>query len=284
MSGSGDANQEGGNNKKFVYEEDAYVGGNITAGLEDISPYGMALDQIRQVLAQSYRAEQINEGGPKVAAELERIARTVYEEFNMKALHNNQPTIEINIHIFISQIKSDILGMGPLEPLLKDPEIEDIAINGFNEVMVFRNGVWELSNVKFDSRSRLEEILNRAISGSNRQVNMVTPIADAILPGGERINVGTAPIANPYPSAVIRVPRATSLTLADMVKPYKGRKEDVDGGALENTDLFKEYADLPEGGMMTVAAAKYLHAAVLAGLNIVVIGQQELAKQLYCPL
>jgi len=261
----------------FVYEEQAY-GPEFTAGLEDISPYGTALDQIRQRLAHSYKADQINAGGPQVAAELEKIGRAVYQDYNTRALHNTEPTLETPLEIFISQIKSDILGMGPLEPLLKDASIEDIAINGPGEVMVFRHGAWELSPVTFDSRERLLEVLNRAISNSNRQVNMVTPIADAILPGGERINVGTAPIANPFPSAVIRVPRATSLTLAEMVQPYQKRPRGTPPTESENQKWAQAYAGLQEGGMLTAAAARYLHAAVLAGLNIVVIGPTGVGK------
>ncbi len=263
---------------KFQYEDQAYVDEHVQMSA-DGTPYAKALDSIRQRMAQNYNSDQLAEGGPKVAKKLNDIAREIYLEYNDQALNKLAPAISLPIDIFVSKIESDVLGMGPLEPLLRDPSIEDIAINGPDEVMIYANGKWEKSEVTFESHDRLLEVLNRAISSSNRRVNMVTPIVDAVLPGGERINVGTSPIANPYPVASIRIPRATSLTLADMVSPDKNQGGNTSPAEiLSHSTLKEDYEKLGEGGMISAAAAAYLHAAVLAGLNIIVIGPTGVGK------
>ena len=98
---------------------------------------------------------------------------------------------------------------------------------------------------------------------------MVTPIADAVLRGKERISVVTYPVATPHPTAVIRIPRAKNINLEDMVVPYEGEQ-----AARPNSDV-SAYASLMEGemeGLLSPKAAAYLHAGVLAGLNIVAVG------------
>lgn len=259
-----------------VYEETAYAG-EATSSLKNVSPYEEALDMVRIRLSSTYDAEQIREGGPIVIESLREISRGIYDEFNTKALHSNQPTIKLGKEFFIISVEADVLGMGPLEPLLKDPSVEDIAINGPKEVMVFKNGGWKKVEVSFESEMALLEILQRSIAHVNRAVNMVTPIADAILPRGERINIGVNPIASPSPSAVIRIPRSNSITLQDMTTEYD--VEELDNAAVAwNTSLDEIYAGMDTGGMLSKTAARYLHAAVIAGLNIVVIGPTGVGK------
>ncbi|MEA1978698.1 MAG: ATPase, T2SS/T4P/T4SS family, partial [Chloroflexota bacterium] len=137
------------------------------------------------------------------------------------------------------------------------------------EVMVYRHGRWEQENVSFSSPDRLLEILNRGLAHSNRKANMVTPIADAVLRGMERISVVTYPVASPHPTAVIRIPRAKKINLEDMVNPYESVHENPTDGTV------RDYKSLMEGtmeGLLSPQAAAYLHGAVLAGLNIVAVG------------
>jgi pilus assembly protein CpaF len=154
--------------------------------------------------------------------------------------------------------------------LLEDDSIEDIAVNGPDEVMVHRGGRWEETDIRFESPERLLEMLNRGIAGSNRQANMVMPIADAVLPGKERIGVVSHPVATPWPSAVIRIPRARDINLEDMVRPDGNETE-----GCEASPQLPDYGELLDGdleGMLSPEAATYLHGAVLAGLNIVAVG------------
>jgi pilus assembly protein CpaF len=159
--------------------------------------------------------------------------------------------------------------MGAIDQLLKDTTVEDISINGPSEVMVYRHGKWEDTDISFPSADRLLEILNRGLAYSNVRANVVTPIADAVLKGKERISVATYPVSSPNPTAVIRVPRAVNITLKDMVKPYTSDQED------KKKEISEDYEGLLDGdteGMLSPKAALYLHAVVLSGGNIVVVG------------
>jgi pilus assembly protein CpaF len=170
---------------------------------------------------------------------------------------------------------ADLLGMGAIDTLLKDESIEDIAINGPTEVMVYRKGGWEAESVSFPTPERLLEILNRGLAHSNRRANMVTPIADAVLKGKERISVVTYPVASPYPTSVIRIPRAKRISLEDLTgatvtdeRTKTAGDGDLALAGLNEGDALADDAH----AMMSRKAAAYLHAAVLAGLNIVAVG------------
>jgi pilus assembly protein CpaF len=158
---------------------------------------------------------------------------------------------------------------------LRDESVEDIAVNGPTEVMAYRNGQWEAENASFPTPDRLLEILNRGLAHSNRRANMVTPIADGVLRGKERISVVTYPVASPYPTSVIRIPRAKKINLEDMTKSSgeapAGKADEHASAGLGRTAAGEELAD-DAHAMLSLKAAAYLHGAVLAGLNIVAVG------------
>jgi len=256
--------------------EDSFAGRLAQEQKGEAGPdaYGVVLSRVRDSLSKEFSAEQLTNAGPSVTERATRTAREALMQYNNEALTQSKPRVMIHEDHFVQMVLADLLGMGAIEPLLKDESIEDIAVNGPNEVMVFRPGGWEEVDIHFDSPTRLLEILNRGISHSNRKANMVTPIADAVLQGRERISVVTYPIANPHPTAVIRIPRAKELTMEDLIQPAKnaGEKEKV------QIEELPDYESLMQGGMLTAAAGKYLFAAVRAGLNIVVVGPTGVGK------
>lgn len=232
-------------------------------------PYQAVLDRIRVQLSKEFTADKLANAGPGVTEAATRVAAQQYRDYNQDALTKTMPRLMIPEEQFVDMALAELLGMGAIDTLLKDETIEDIAINGPDEVMVYRHGGWEIENVAFPSPDRLLEILNRGLAHSNRKANMVTPIADAVLRGKERISLVTYPVATPHPTAVIRIPRAKNINLEDMVKPYEGEQP-----ARTNGDV-SDYASLMDGdmeGLLSPKAAAYLHAAVLAGLNIVAVG------------
>jgi pilus assembly protein CpaF len=240
-------------------------------------PYPRALELIRQRMTRNFGPDQIANAGPNVTDEALRIAAEVFRAYNDEALQEDRPTLAYDPDVFAQKILADILGMGALEPLLADETIEDIAVNGPDEVMAYRDGLWDDTGISFESAPRLLELLNRGIAGSNRQANIVMPIADAVLPGAERIGVVTHPIASPWPSAVIRSPRARHLTLEDMVGPAVPHGREGHGPAVALPD-YQSLLDGDAAGLLSPEAARYLHAAVLAGLNIVVVGPTGVGK------
>jgi pilus assembly protein CpaF len=234
-----------------------------------VDPYQAVLDRIRKQLSKEFTADKLANAGPQVTEAATRVAARQYQEFNQEALTQTMPRLLIPEAQFIDMALAELLGMGAIDTLLKDESIEDIAVNGPNEVMVYRHGGWEQEKISFPSPDRLLEILNRGLAHSNRKANMVTPIADAVLKGKERISVVTYPVATPHPTAVIRIPRAKNINLEDMVNPYESPEDRAADGAVS------DYESLMVGetaGMMSPDAAAYLHAAVLAGLNIVAVG------------
>jgi len=104
----------------------------------------------------------------------------------------------------VYQIVNDMLGLGPLEPLLEDDGITDIMINGPNQVYIERRGKLELSGVSFEDNAHLLNICNRIVSRIGRRVDESSPICDARLLDGSRVNIIIPPLAIDGASVSIR--------------------------------------------------------------------------------
>lgn len=256
----------------LFFEEEEFSSFDRDNAVEGVDPYQEALRQVRDTLSPQFTPEQLGNGGPRVAEAARGVARSTFISYNQTAAQKNKPVVNLTLEDFISKALADLLGMGPLEGLLADPEIEDIAINGPTEVYTFRNGGWVVSPTIFNSPDRLLEIFNRGIAGTNRKVNTVEPIADAILPGKQRISIVTYPITDTWPSAVIRIQRRAGMSLTDLVRPSGRTEKEIKEAELT------DYSAGPQGGMLSAEAAWYLHSAVLAGLNIVVVGPTGVGK------
>jgi pilus assembly protein CpaF len=102
------------------------------------------------------------------------------------------------------EIRDELMGYGPLEPLLKDSTINDILVNGFNRVYVERKGKLELSPVRFTDNAHLIKIIEKIASGVGRRVDESCPMVDARLPDGSRVNAIIPPLALDGPSLSIR--------------------------------------------------------------------------------
>ena len=90
-------------------------------------------------------------------------------------------------------ITADIVGYGPIEPLLNDPDITEIMVNGCDQIYVERRGLIELTTVKFENNSHLMRIIDRIVSPIGRRVDESSPMVDARLPVGYRINATIHP-------------------------------------------------------------------------------------------
>jgi len=105
---------------------------------------------------------------------------------------------------FVSEILDEMTGLGPLEPLLKDPTIADILINGHECVYVERGGVLEPCAVRFKDEAHLLRIINKIVSAVGRRVDESHPMCDARLLDGSRVNVAVRPIGVDGPLVSIR--------------------------------------------------------------------------------
>ena len=168
-----------------------------------------------------------------------RLHRRLIEEINLSALEK-LPEDEIRKHVqqlvsqyvlverlalnaqelaeFVSEILDEMTGLGPLEPLLKDPSISDILINGHECVYVERGGMLEPLAVRFKDEQHLLRIVNKIVSAVGRRVDESHPLCDARLQDGSRVNVAVRPIGVDGPLVSIRKFSKKPLNLAKLVE------------------------------------------------------------------
>jgi pilus assembly protein CpaF len=144
----------------------------------------------------------------------------------------------------ISEVRNELLGLGPLEPLLWDDEISDILVNGPNNVYIERHGKLYKTKVTFQDDQHLMLIIDRIVSQVGRRVDEGSPMVDARLPDGSRVNAIIAPLALDGPSLSIRRFGHHRFTIDDLV----------------------------EKGTLTPQMVELLRAMVRARLNILIAG------------
>src|SRR4029079_8670994 len=142
------------------------------------------------------------------------------------------------------EVLDEVFGLGPLEPLLQDPTINDILINGYNQVYIERAGMLEETNVNFKDNAHLMHIIDKIVSDIGRHVDESSPMVDARLADGSRVNVIIPPLAVDGPHVSIR--RFGHIPLAD-------------------TDLLANQTLTPQ-------MLELIKGAVKARLNIVISG------------
>ncbi|RKQ72066.1 pilus assembly protein CpaF [Litorimonas taeanensis] len=117
----------------------------------------------------------------------------------------------------ITEICDDILGYGPLEPLLMRDDIADIMVNGAKHVFIETNGKMIKTNIRFRDNTQLMNICQRIVSQVGRRVDEASPICDARLLDGSRVNVIAPPLSIDGPALTIRKFKKDKLRLADLV-------------------------------------------------------------------
>ncbi|MAN75753.1 MAG: protein kinase [Rhizobiales bacterium] len=118
----------------------------------------------------------------------------------------------------LDDICNDVLGYGPLEPLLARDDIADIMINGSQRCYIEVNGRVKLTNVRFRDDAHLMNVCQRIVSQVGRRVDESSPICDARLPDGSRVNVIAPPLSIDGPTLTIRKFKKDKLTLPQLVK------------------------------------------------------------------
>ncbi|MCX6459625.1 MAG: CpaF family protein [Actinobacteria bacterium] len=147
-------------------------------------------------------------------------------------------------------IADDLLGHGPLEPLLRDPTVSEIMVNGAHHVFIERHGVVHPTDVQFTDEAHLRRLIERMVSRVGRRVDESSPMVDARLPDGSRINVILPPLALDGPTLTIRKFASDVLGISDLVGV----------------------------GTLTTDAAEFLAAAVRGRVNVLVSGATGTGK------
>ena len=118
----------------------------------------------------------------------------------------------------VQDIINDVLGYGPLEPLLGRDDIADVMVNGAGRVFIEVGGKVQLTNVRFRDNGQLMNICQRIVSQVGRRVDESSPICDARLPDGSRVNVIAPPLALDGPTLTIRKFKKDKLTMKNLVE------------------------------------------------------------------
>jgi pilus assembly protein CpaF len=157
--------------------------------------------------------------------DLERLKRLTSEQFKHELALLVQRIIEeerivLNQqerHHLVLDIQHEMLGFGPLEPLLNDPTVSDILVNTHSQVYVERRGRLELTDVTFHDNAHLMKIIEKIVSRVGRRVDESSPMVDARLPDGSRVNAIIPPLAVDGPLVSIRRFGATPLTVQNLI-------------------------------------------------------------------
>jgi pilus assembly protein CpaF len=118
----------------------------------------------------------------------------------------------------LEQITDEILGLGPMEPLLRDETITEVMVNGPQQVYIEREGKLELTNVTFQNDEHVMKIIQRIIAPIGRRVDESSPMVDARLADGSRVNAIIPPLSLVGPVITIRKFSATPFTVEDLVR------------------------------------------------------------------
>ena len=219
------------------------IGGNRT---RPAAPLPVALDPVGKLKEQATTqlferiGSRLNEG----TLDDDQIGGLVREELNSIIEESATPLTSEERRRIIREVEDDVLGLGPLEGLLNESTITEIMVNGPDTIYVEQKGKLTLSPVKFDDEAHLRRVIDRIVSKVGRRIDESSPLVDARLMDGSRVNAIIPPLAV----------NGSTLTIRKFAKDALGVN------------------DLIGFGTMTPDMADLLRACVQARLNILVSG------------
>jgi pilus assembly protein CpaF len=170
----------------------------------------------------------------------EEVRRAVTEEL----AREKTPLSTVDRERLVREITADVLGYGPLEPFLRDESVTEVMVNGFDRIYVERAGKIEPTDAAFVDESHLYRIIDRIVSQIGRRVDEASPMVDARLPDGSRVNAIIPPLSLNGPSVTIRKFSRDPYTMADLIG----------------------------FGTLTPKAASFVEACVRGKLNVLISG------------
>jgi len=170
----------------------------------------------------------------------ERVLRAVMEQLAL----DRTPLTRDERRKLVREIADDILGYGPLEPYLRDTAVTEVMVNGPNQVYIERSGKIEMTNTSFLDDAHLLRIIDKIVSPIGRRIDEASPMVDARLPDGSRVNAIIPPLALRGPTLTIRKFSRDPYTMDDLIN----------------------------FGTVTPRAAHFLSACVRGKLNVLISG------------
>jgi pilus assembly protein CpaF len=155
--------------------------------------------------------------GEVTTRHLPQMRQMISTFFNQVLTEENLLYTRADRETLLSWILADILGYGPLDPLLRDGNITEVMVNGPSEVYVERHGIIEKTEVNFENDAHLMRIIDRIVSPIGRRIDESSPMVDARLPSGFRVNATIPPLSLDGPLLTIRKFSQTPFTAQDLI-------------------------------------------------------------------
>ena len=208
-------------------------GAPAATGLQELRRrvHGRLIDELGSMLYDSDMPE----------AELNKL---VYTKLEQGVAEERVPLSAADKQRLIESIANDVLGYGPIEPLLNDESVTEIMVNGPNSVYVERAGKAGLAPVKFLDEDHLRRVIEKIVAQVGRRIDESSPLCDARLPDGSRVNAVIPPLAIGGPFLTIRKFSKDPLGIEDLIG----------------------------FGTLTPAAARFLQACIIGKLNVIISG------------
>lgn len=203
------------------------------------APSNIDLPKLRQFISEAVQRELLNQQPSK--EDLVDVTRALilraYESTNVKLSRPMQDEL-------LKNILNTIAGLGPIQPLLEDPSITEIMVNGPDTIFIERRGKVELTRIRFENELELRQIIDRIIEPLGRHIDGNHPMVDARLPDGSRVNAIIPPCSIDGSTLTIRKFSKEKLTVKDLIT-Y---------------------------GSLTTYMAEFLRVCVASRLNVVISG------------
>src|SRR6266851_4356947 len=155
----------------------------------------------------------------QVHAEVSRMAESVLAQEAMPLSSSEKDRL-------VNDVQHELFGLGPLEPLLKDPTISDILVNGHRKIYIERRGKLEVTNVTFKDDEHLMRVIERIVSSVGRRIDESSPMVDARLADGSRVNAIIPPLAIDGPVLSIRRFGSEPLRMSALIE-HKALTRDI---------------------------------------------------------
>lgn len=145
--------------------------------------------------------------------------RKVVEQAAETLLRREMPSVGgITRDQIVSRVVDEVVGLGPIDALMRDPSISEVMVNAPDEVFFEREGIIYLSDVRFRDAGHIARVIERIVAPIGRRVDESSPMVDARLPDGSRVNIIIPPVSPKSPTITIRKFRADKLMMDDLVK------------------------------------------------------------------
>ena len=154
--------------------------------------------------------ERLEQGSIK--SQIKKIVESILREDG-----HGVPLNSVEIELLITEIQNEVLGLGPIEPFIQDPSISDILVNTYKQIYVERYGKLDLTDARFKDNAHLMKIIDKIVSFVGRRIDESSPMVDARLRDGSRVNAIIPPLAIDGPILSIRRFAADPYEMEDLI-------------------------------------------------------------------